>query len=460
MTVQARAVGSVPRTGAAAGEGDWPNPAYAWCVVGLLMLAFTSSFIDRQILTLLVGPIRADLGISDTQFSLLVGLAFSLFYAFWGLPLAYAADRYSRRWIIAIGVFFWSLMTIASGLADSYWHLFLARMGVGIGEATLTPAAASLIADYFSRERRGRAMAVYATGVYWGSGLALLTGGAVLNLIAAMPSLSSSIFAGFQPWQMVFFLVGAPGFVIAALMLLIREPVRRGAGVPVEGEAGAQPKLVPFLRDNARTILTMFLGFSFLGVVVIGYLTWIPAIFMRKFAWAAEDVGFAFGLVVMFFGTGGILAGGWLSDRLIKLGRTDAPMRAGLYGGIATIPFAIAAPLMPSAELVLAVAAVALFLATSTQALPVIAIQLMSPNALRARLASIYFLFGSILIFTAGPSIVAAVTDFVFRDDRAVSASLAVVCAVAAPLGVACLAAGLQSYRRTVARVTEWEIQK
>ncbi|MBU1375640.1 MAG: MFS transporter [Alphaproteobacteria bacterium] len=459
MTIQTRAARPGRSAGASLGEADWPNPTYAWCVVGLLMLAFTSSFIDRQILTLLVGPIRADLGITDTQFSLLVGLAFSLFYAFWGLPLAYAADRYSRRWIIAIGVFVWSVMTIASGLADSYWHLFLARMGVGIGEATLTPAAASLIADYFSRERRGRAMAVYATGVYWGSGLALLTGGAVLNLIAAMPSLSSSAFAGFEPWQIVFFLVGAPGFVIAGLMLLIREPVRRGAVGPVDGVGQARPKLAPFLRENARTILTMFLGFSFLGVVVIGYLTWIPAIFMRKFAWTAEDVGFAFGLIVMLFGTGGILAGGWLSDRLIKAGRTDAPMRAGLYGGIATIPFAIAAPLMPTGELVLAVAAIALFLATSTQALPVIAIQLMSPNALRARLASIYFLFGSILIFTAGPSIVAAVTDFVFRDDQAVSKSLAIVCAVAAPLGVACLAVGLQSYRTTVARVAEWEIQ-
>lgn len=460
MSIQARTVGRMGSAGAPSAEGDWPNPAYAWCVVGLLMLAFTSSFIDRQILTLLVGPIRADLHISDTQFSLLVGLAFSLFYAFCGLPLAYAADRYHRRWIIAIGVFFWSVMTIASGLADSFWHLFLARMGVGIGEATLTPAAASLIADYFSRERRGRAMAVYATGVYWGSGLALVTGGAVLNLIAAMPSLSSPPFADLQPWQMVFVLVGAPGVVIAGLMLLIREPVRRGVAGPVDGEIAALPRLAPFLRENARTVLTMFLGFSFLGVVVIGYLTWIPAIFMRKFAWPAEQVGFAFGLVVMLFGTGGILAGGWLSDRLIKEGRTDAPMRAGLYGGLAAIPFAIAAPLMPSAELMLAVAAVALFLTTSTQALPVIAIQLMSPNAMRARLAAIYFLFGSVLIFTAGPSIVAAVTDFVFRDDRAVATSLAVVCAISAPLGVACLAAGLQPYRRTVARVTEWEAQR
>lgn len=456
MTIQARGLAPARRAGAATGEGDWPNPGYAWCVVGLLMLAFTSSFIDRQILTLLVGPIRADLGITDTQFSLLVGLAFSLFYAVCGLPLAYAADRYSRRWIIAIGVFFWSLMTIASGLADSYWHLFLARMGVGIGEATLTPAAASLIADYFSRERRGRAMAVYATGVYWGSGLALMAGGAVLNLIAAMPSLSSSPFGGFQPWQLVFFIVGAPGFVIAGLMLLIREPVRRGVAPP--GQEGAvRPTLAPFLRRNVRTLTTMFLGFSFLGVVVIGYLTWIPAIFMRSFGWSAEDVGLSFGMIVMVFGTGGILAGGWLSDRLIKAGRTDAPVRAGLYGGLATIPFAVAAPLMPSPELVLAVAAIALFLGTSTQALPVIAIQLMSPNALRARLASIYFLFGSILIFTAGPSIVAAVTDFVFRDDRAVGLSLAAVCAVAAPLGAICLASGLRPYRRTVAEISEWE---
>lgn len=437
-------------------RSDWPDRRYAWCVVGLLMLAFTSSFIDRQILTLLVGPIRADLNITDMQFSLLVGLAFSLFYAFCGLPLAYAADRYSRRWIITLGVAFWSLATVASGLAESFGHLFIARMCVGIGEATLTPAAASLLADYFAPERRGRAMAVYATGVYWGSGLALMTGGLVLNLITAMPPASSSIFAGFAPWQLVFFIVGGPGLLIAALMLLIREPTRRGmftaAGAPT-----AQPSLLPYLKKNVRTLLTMFMGFSLLGVVVIGYLTWIPAIFMRSFGWAAEDVGFAFGLIVMIFGTGGILAGGWLSDRLIKAGRADAPLRAGLYGGLAAIPFAIAAPLAPTPELVLGLAAIALFFSTSTQALPVIAIQIMSPNTLRARLASIYFLFGSILIFTAGPSAVAAVTDFVLRDDQRVAISLAVVCAVAAPIGVFCLAIAMAPFRRTLEDVSLWE---
>lgn len=454
MTI--KATGDVVSAGAPAREAAWPNARYAWFVVALLMLAFTSSFIDRQILTLLVGPIRADLQITDTQFSLLVGLAFSLFYAFWGLPLGYAADRYSRRWIIAIGVAFWSLATVASGLAETYWQLFFARMAVGIGEATLTPAAASLIADYFAPERRGRAMAVYATGVYWGSGLALMTGGMVLNLISAMPGLSTSLFADFQPWQIVFFIVGAPGLLIAALMLLIREPVRRGvapAADPSAAGPGGHPKLVTFMLRQARTLLLTFLGFSFLGVIVIGYLTWIPAIFMRSFGWAAEDVGLAFGMIVMIFGTGGILAGGWLSDRLLKAGRKDAPIRAGLYGGLAAIPFAIAAPLVPSAELVLVLAAIALFFATSTQALPVIAIQLMSPNVLRGRLASIYFLFGSILIFTAGPSLVAAVTDFVFRDDNAVAISLAAVCAIAAPLGVICLAGALRPYRRTIADI-------
>lgn len=456
MTMHAAgAIGA--RSESAPVQDGWPDRRYAWFVVALLMLAFTSSFIDRQILTLLVGPIRADLNITDTQFSLLVGLAFSLFYAFCGLPLAYAADRYSRRWIIAIGVAFWSVATVACGLADSYAHLFLARMCVGIGEATLTPAAASLIADYFAPQRRGRAMAVYATGVYWGSGLALMTGGMVLNLISSMPASSSSMFADFAPWQLVFFIVGAPGLLIAALMLLIREPVRRGVTPAAEGVATARLKLIPYLKRNARTIVPMFVGFSLLGVIVIGYLTWIPAIFMRKFGWPAEDVGLAFGLVVMIFGTGGILSGGWLSDRLIRGGRTDAPIRAGIYGGLAAIPFAVAAPLAPTPALVLFLSAIALFFGTSTQALPVVAIQTMSPNTLRARMASIYFLFGSILIFTAGPSTVAAVTDFVLRDDQAVNVSLAIVCAVAAPLGVLCLVSALAPFRRTLEQASEWE---
>jgi MFS family permease len=438
-------------------EQPWPDRRYAWFVVTLLVLAFTSSFIDRQIVSLLVGPIRADLGISDTQFSLLVGLAFSIFYSFCGLPIAYAADRYSRRWIITAGVFSWSIMTALCGLAGSFWQLFWARVGVGVGEATLTPSASSLISDYFPRERRGLAMAVYATGVYWGSGLALMIGGLVVRAVENAPPVVLPIVGELRAWQTVFFIVGLPGIILALLMLLIREPARRGAA-PTSGEA--QEKLapvLPFLRKNIFTISSIFMGFTLLGMVVIAYLTWIPAIFMRSFGWDAAQIGLAFGAIVIVFGTGGILTGGFITDWLTRKGHQDAAVRAGLYGGTATIVLAAVAPLLPTPELIMAGTALALFASTSTQALPVVAIQFMTPNNLRARMAAIYFMVGSLLIFTGGPTTVALFTDYVFKDDTAVRYSLAAVCAIIAPIGVLLMFLALKPYRRSVAEAAAWE---
>jgi MFS family permease len=436
------------------GELPWPSPRYAWFVIFLLVLAFTSSFIDRQILSLLVGPIRADLDISDTQFSLLVGLAFSLFYASFGIPIAYAADRMSRRLIISAGVFTWSVMTALSGLSSTYWQLFLARMGVGVGEATLTPAASSLISDYFPKERRGLAMAVYATGVYWGSGLALMIGGIVVRAVEAAPAIQWPLVGELRPWQTVLVMVGLPGVVLAAAMLLIREPVRRG--LPPDAAQRLAP-LLPFLKANRLTILGLFLGFTLLGMVVIAYLTWIPATFMRSFGWHAAEIGLAFGLIVMTCGSLGIMAGGLLADRLTARGHADAAVRAGLYGGLATIPLAALAPLLPTPGLILAASGLALFAVTSTQALPIVAIQFMTPNNLRARMAAVYFLVGSLLLYTAGPTSVALLTDYLFRDDAAVRYSLAVVSVVVAPLGVLLLWWSLPHYRRSLAAAADWE---
>ena len=169
-------------------EPPWPNPIYAWYVVGVLMLAYTNSFIDRQILYLLFEPIRNDIGISDTQISLLAGLAFSVFYTVMGIPLARLADQSNRKAIITVGVASWSLMTALCGAAQNFWQLFLARIGVGVGEATLSPAAFSIISDYFPKNRIARAFSVYSMGVYFGAGLAMMIGGLVIKMVSASPT--------------------------------------------------------------------------------------------------------------------------------------------------------------------------------------------------------------------------------------------------------------------------------
>jgi len=263
-------------------------------VVGLLMVAYTSSFIDRQIMSLLVDPIRADLGISDTQFSLLAGLAFSIFYSVMGLPLGWVADRMSRRMLIIVGMIAWSVMTALCGLATSFLALFIARMGVGIGEAALSPAAYSLISDHFPPERRARAISAYAMGPYLGSGLALIIGGQVIEAASGLGAVTLPLVGELAPWQLVFLAVGLPGIPIALLFLLVREPVRRGLA-----PQGSDTELLPFIKARRTLFLLLFLGFSVFGIAGISYLVWIPAVFIRVHGWTAGDIGVAYGLILL-----------------------------------------------------------------------------------------------------------------------------------------------------------------
>ena len=238
---------------------SYPSTGYAWFVVGLLTLAYVFSFIDRQILNLMVKPIQKDLGISDTGMGLLMGASFAVFYTFFGIPLGRLADTRSRRLIICCGIAVWSLMTAGCGLTKKFWQLALMRMGVGVGEASLSPAAYSLISDYFRPELRSTAISVYSMGIYIGSGLAFILGGLVIGFTSEQESFVVPIVGAVRSWQLVFFVVGLPGLLVAVLMLAIREPARKGLrsskrGVgPVEGVA--QRSLVLLRRESVDALI-------------------------------------------------------------------------------------------------------------------------------------------------------------------------------------------------------------
>src|SRR5438270_11885748 len=222
-----------------------PRPVetrYAWYVVGVLTLANVSGFLDRQVLSLLVPAIERDLGISDTQMSYLIGLSFSVFYTVLGLPIAWWADRANRRNIMASGVALWSLMTMLSGVASTYSRLLLTRIGVGVGEATLNAPSVSVIADYFPPERVGIAMSVWSLGTFLGSGLAYFIGGWVVGLVTAAGVVTVTLFGMLRPWQLVFVLVGAPGILVALLLLTVRDP-RRAPHVPRSAEVAGMSLL-------------------------------------------------------------------------------------------------------------------------------------------------------------------------------------------------------------------------
>ncbi len=424
----------------------WPPRPYAWYVVGILTLAYTVSFIDRQILNLLVEPIRADLQITDTQVSLLQGLAFAIFYSVLGVPIARLADRGNRRNIIAAGIFLWCLATATCGLARNFVQLFLARIGVGVGEAALSPPAYSMIADYFPPNQLARATGAYALGVYSGAGIAMLVGGAVIQMITAAGPVSLPIVGDMRPWQLAFIAVGLPGLLVGALMFTIKEPRRRGTTEAVESSAGRVPfkEVLQFMGTEWRFFVSIFSGLSLIGMVIVAILSWMPTYFIRLHDWSASDVGYRYGLVLLLFGTSGSFLGGWMADFLTSRGFRNAPVLTAAGVSALALPFAVAMALLSSDMWSLAALIPATFLLASPVGLTSAAVQLVTPNRMRAQVTAIYFLVVALIGSGFGPLTVAICTDFLFADDMAVGKSIALVCGVLTPLGVLFLFLGLR----------------
>lgn len=433
-------------------EQPWPSPVYAWYVVIVLTLAYTCSFIDRQILTLLIEPIRRDLDINDTQFSFLGSLAFSVFYTLMGIPLARLADQTNRRNLMMVGVGFWSLMTSMCGLAKSFWPLFGARIGVGVGEAALSPAAFSLLADYFPREKLARAASLYSTGVYFGAGLALMIGGALIHLVSGAPTQTLPLIGEVKPWQLTFIAVGALGLPIVLLMFTIREPKRRGMTAVRDGQESSWPALRDFMQLNLRTLVCLIGAFTLFGIVIGNYFFWAPAVMMRNHGWSAPQVGFAVGVMMFVLGTLGVYTGGWLADRFTRAGKSDAIMRAALIGILCGMPFILVMPLVDDATIAMIGLGGAIFFMAFPQGLPATALQVMTPNALRAQMTAVYFFIGNLIANGMGPMFSGLITDYIFGDPMMLRYAMAIVCAIAAPLGALLLILGLPSYAQSVER--------
>ena len=439
---------SVPAPAAAASpeRGSW----YPWYVTAVLMVAYTFSFLDRQIVNLMVGPIRRDLGISDHEFGLLVGAAFGLFYTLMGLPLGWLADRYPRKRIIAIGIAVWSLMTAAGGLAKNFWHLFFARMGVGVGEATLSPSAYSMLADSFDKERLPRAMSLYTAGLFIGAGLALIVGGQVISHIENLPPVVLPLAGQVYSWQLVFMVVGLPGLLVALWVATLREPERRG-----------KTEHVPF-SDLFRFIGTHRLMFAsfFIGAgcySVLGYAdTWYPELFIRTWGWDAAMAGRVNGASSLIAGPLGLLFAGWYASHLMKQGRSDACLRLTAWGAVGIAIPAILMPLMPNSWSMAAMLFPFKFFIGFPPVLIPSAIQMIAPNRLRGQLGAL-FLFGvGIIGVTGGPILPPLFTDFVFRDDSALRYSLALSAAIVAPVAFGLLWMGLGQFRTALKEAEGW----
>lgn len=297
---------------AAAIAAPYPRRGYAWAVVAILFCTAVLSYTDRQVLSLLVDPVRGELHITDTQMSLLLGLAFAVIYGAAGVPLGWLADRTSRRNLILGGVLVWGVGTLLCGMAHSFAALFAARIVVGLGEAVLSPAAVSLISDYFPPERRGSAVGVYFAGIAVGIGGSIFIGGAILHLVSG-GLMAATPLAGLAPWRLVFIAIGAPSLLWALVILAIREPARRLHDIDAGQQAPTLPRSIDW--PAVMRIAPVYAAVAIASLVDNAVGAWAPSLLVRRFAADPAQVGIDLGLLLMIGYGGGMLAGGWLADR-------------------------------------------------------------------------------------------------------------------------------------------------
>ncbi len=420
---------------------------YRWYVVGVLIVAYIFSYIDRTILTLLVDPIRKSLDIGDVGFSLLHGLAFAIFYTFLGLPIGRLVDQRKRTNIIAIGVALWSVMTSLCGFARSFGQMFLARVGVGVGEAALSPAAYSILSDYFSGKDLVRALSLYTGSIYVGAGLATIAGGA---LIAFVPAVEIAVFGTMEPWRVVFVMVGVPGLLIAYLVARLREPTRTGRSSSADTAAASFATVFRYIAEKRGSLGLLIIGYSIASTVWNGVIAWIPTYFIRAHGWTPTEVAVRYGVALLTFGTIGIIFGGWIAGRMRERGHLDANIRIGVLSAACALPFGVLAPLMTSGGASLVLLCGFLFCAAMPYGGAAAALQEITPNEMRGQISAVYLFGLNLAGIGLGPTLVALLTTHLFGQDIAVGRSIAIVVGVAAPLSAAVLFSCRTAYVRAL----------
>ncbi len=418
---------------AAKSAGSDTSLNYAWYVAIVLMLCNTLSFIDRQILGLLVDPIKQDLGVTDTQMGLLQGLAFGIFYTLLGIPMGRNVDRGNRRALVAAGVFCWSLMTVLCAAARGFWTLFAARMGVGVGEATLSPAAFSILSDYFPRERLATALSIFSMGIFFGSGLALIVGGLIIGMLGS--------------WRWTFVVVGLPGLLATLLVFTIREPERRNL---LGGRAVrlSMAEVIEQIRLRWQSVTGICLAFAFQAMCNYSQQAWLPSFFIRVNGWTKRQAGLTLGLISLATGLLGAYLGGRLCDHWQRRGMTDAPLRVGVVATICAGVFFSAAIMMPSQNWQLGLLVPAFFFLAMPIGSSYASLQLILPNQVRGQVGALQVftlnLFGLIL----GPFLPGFFNDYLFNDPNMVGVSVALTVGLASFLSATLFYVTWKPYRR------------
>jgi MFS family permease len=439
-------------TDAAQLSPTYPPRALGGYVVVVLLIASLCSYLDRHVLSLVLPAIKADLAITDTQGSFLLGWSFALFYCAASIPLGWASDRFNRRNIIIAGILVWSAATIACGFAASYNDLLLARFFVGAGEAALIPAAFSMIADYFPPHQRGRALGVFSIGLFAGAGLAFIVGGAIIRSFGDAHSAVLPILGEIRIWKAAFILVGAPGALIALWLLSVPEPARIGAAQPSAGQIAAAkekaPTLLGYFLHRPGAFFSVWGAYTLLAFVSFGTAPWAVTLMQRKFDMALSDAGFNIGISSLIGGIAGALLGGWIGDRWTARGVRGGKFRLTLAWWALALPGLLGFALLDDARLAV-FCFFLFFLGNGMGYVSASAVfQDIVPWNLRGRATGVWMVLTGLIGSGLAPTVTALATDYLFKDEAALPYSLLAMGLPAIALGTILSLLGLGYYER------------
>jgi MFS family permease len=429
------------------------NQPGAWRALPILVFLFGLSLLDRQIMTLMVGPLKRDLGLSDFQVGVLQGLVFAIFYGAAAVPIGWLVDRFARRPIIWLGVTFWGLCAAACGLANSFAGLFAARLGVGAGEATLVPAAYSMLADLFKPSRLALAISILLIGSNLGNGMAIGLGGAIVAFAEKGGTLALPMVGHLRSWQFVFLVTGLPGVFLGGLIFLVGEPIRRGRMITAKSASFADT--IKFMGVNRGFFAAHFLGFGLLAIVGWAFSSWLPTYMNREFGWSIGKLSVPLALIIGIAPSLGTPASGWIADRLFGRGQADAHLRVCCFIALGMAAFGVAAfrvhnPIL-FLILITPIAAIMANGATSGASL-----QIVAPTEMRGQITAMSLLVANGLGLGLGPMLVGALSDFVFGNEARLGDSLSLVFAVLAPAAAFVLWLGWRPMRSAVGRADQW----
>ena len=430
----------------------YPSATAGWFLVIMLTIAYIFSFVDRYILGLLVEPIKAEFNLTDIQIGWLLS-AFTFIYGFVGIFMGWLIDRGKRIWIVSVGIALWSAATVATGMAKNFVQLFIARMSVGVGEATLSPATFSMIGDSFPPEKRGKPIAFYSSALPIGAGVASLVSAGIIAWAAAGGSQSLPFFGELSPWRFTLIVVGLPGILMALFFLFMKEPVRRPAPVSEDVVTGSG------FMDALRYLFKNFALYAGVVLIVctmtaIAYSQGLlPSTFERTWGWSAQKYALINGIALLIIGPINMMIFGSLSDKLTSKGIADAPLKILYIGFFIMVPSGVLPYFMPTPEIAFAVLCINTVGIGIVSAIGVTALLAITPAQIRGQIVALYYLgiswFGSL-----GPIATGYLSNLVYGEEN-IRYAVATVPVLFAILPLALMPLTRRLYREQLSKIGE-----